>query len=122
MSWHGTGLALISKIDVHLCLEPHAFTYFFTALRTLLLASGDWDGVTDLKSAAADQFNEFLPATQNISNYIEWGMQLENRNYPSKRITLTEVIDMKNYCDIYFHLLAGRELIRRRNLADSSEE
>ena len=117
-----TGLALISKIDVHLRLEPHAFTYFFTALKTLLLASGDWDGVTDLKSAASDQFNEFLPETQNISNYIEWGMQLENRNNPSKRITLIEVIDMKNYCDIYFHLLADRELIRRRNLADSSEE
>ena len=117
-----TGLALMSRIDVHLRLEPNAFIYFFMALKTLLLASGDWDGTEDLKSAAADQFNEFLPATQNLSNYIEWGMQLENRDNPSKQITLKKVIDMKNYCDIYFHLLAERELIRRRNLADSSKE
>ena len=117
-----TGLALISKIDVHLRLEPNAFAYFFMALKTLLLASGDWDGVTDLKSAAADQFNEFLPATQELSNYIECGMKLENRDNPSMRITLTEVIEMKRYCDIYFHLLVEREVIRRRNLADSNVE
>lgn len=117
-----TGLALMSRIDIHLRLEPNAFMYFFMALKTLLLASGDWDGSEDLKSAAADQFNEFLPMTQNLINYIEWGMQLENRDNPSKRITLTEVINMKNYCDVYFHLLTEREVIRRRNLADSSEK
>ena len=56
-----TGLALISKIDVHLRLEPNAFVYFFMAFRSLLLASGDWDGVTDLKSAVVDQLSEFFP-------------------------------------------------------------
>ena len=116
-----TGLALISKIDVHLRLEPNAFVYFFMALKSLLLASGDWDGVTNLKSAAAEQLSEYFPI-QKLNNYIEWGMQLENRNNPSKRITLTEVIKMKSCCDVYFHLLADREFIRRRNLADSSEE
>ena len=116
-----TGLALISKIDIHLRLEPNAYAYFFVALKTLLLSNGDWDGTTDLKSAVVDQLGEFFPP-QNLNDCIEWGMQLENRNNPSKRITLAEVIDMKNYCDIYYHLLADRELIRCRNLADSSEE
>ena len=116
-----TGLALLSKNDIHLRLEPNAFAYFFTALKTLLLVSGEWDGVEDIKTAAIDQLGEFIPP-QNLSNYIEWGVQLENRNNPSKRITLTETIQMKNYCDFYFYLSAHREFIRHRNLANSSEE
>ena len=116
-----TGLALLSKNDIHLRLEPNAFTYFFTALKTLLLASGDWDGVEDLKSSVVEQLGELFPP-QNLSNYIECGMQLENRDNPSMRITLSEVIQMKNYCDIYINLLAVREFDRHRNLSDSSEE
>lgn len=116
-----TGLALLSKNDIHLRIEPNAFAYFFMALKTLLLASGDWDGVGDLKITTVDQLSEFTPG-QNLSNYIEWGMQLEKRDNPTKRITLTEVINMKTHCDIYVHLLADRELIRLRTLADSSEE
>ena len=73
-----TGLALLSKNDIHLRLEPNAFAYFFTALKTLSLASGDWDGVTDLKSAVVDQLGEFFPP-QNLSNYLEWGMKLEKK-------------------------------------------
>ena len=116
-----TGVVLLSKNDIHLRFEPNAFAYFFTAFKTLFLANGDWDGVTDFKSAAAEQLSELFPP-QNLKNYIEWGMQLENRNNPSKRITLTEVIQMKNYCDVYFYLSAEKELDRHRNLADSSEE
>ena len=61
--------------------------------------NGDWDGVGDLNSAVVEQF-KFLPTTQNLSDYIEWGMQLEKRDNPSKQITLTEAIDMKFYCDV----------------------
>ena len=123
-----TGLALVSKTDVHLRLETSAFTHFFMALKNLLLASGDWDGVEDLKHAAEAQFSEILPTMENLSEYIEWGMQLEKRNNPRKRITLTEVIEMKAYCDCYFNLLAKREHDRvtsrtaDRSPADSDKE
>ena len=116
-----TGLALLSKNDIHLRLEPNAFAHFFAAFKTLFLANGDWDGVADLKSAAAEQLSEFFPP-HNLNNYIKWGIQLENRNNPSRRITLTEVIQMKNYCDVYFCLSAEKEFDRHRNLTDSSEE
>ena len=115
------GVVLLSKNDIHLRLEPNAFAHFFTAFKTLFLANGDWDGVADLESAAAEQLSEFFPP-QNLNNYIEWGIQLENRNNPSRRISLTEVIQMKNYCDVYFYLSAEREFDRHRNLTDSSEE
>ena len=128
-----TGLALISKSDVHLRLEADAFEHFFQTLKTLLLASGDWDGVEDLKLAAETQLGEIFSTVPNsetpssetpssempsLSDCIEWGMQLEKRNNPSKQITLTEAIDMKFYCDVYFFLLAKRELNNRteRNL------
>lgn len=109
-----TGLALVSKNDIHLHLEPSAFANFFMALKTLCIASGDWDGVEDLKLAVETQLNQILPPISNLSgmslsDYIELGMQLEKENYSSKRITLTEVIGMKNYCDIYFTVLAKRE-------------
>ena len=109
-----TGLALTSKSDIHLRLESSAFTHFFITLKTLLHASGDWDGVGDLKLAIETQLNQILPPVSNLSNsslgdYINWGMQLEKQNNPLKRITLTEVIGMKFYCDSYFMLLAKRD-------------
>ena len=116
-----TGLVLLSKNDIHLQLESNAFTYFFTALKTLLLLSGEWDGVGDISTAAVEQLGELF-SPQNLSDYIAWGMQLENRNDLSKRITLTEAIQMKNFCDIYFYLSAHREFVRNRNLANSSED
>ena len=116
-----TGLALVSKSDIHLRLELHAFSHFFMTLKTLLLASGDWDGVEDLKHAAGVQFGEILSTTENLSDYIEWGIQLEKRNNPRKPITLTEVIGMKTYCDCYFSLLAKREHDRgTSHIADTS--
>ncbi len=116
-----TGLALLSKNDVHLRLEPNAFAYFFTAMKTFLLVSTDWDGVEDIKTSVLEQLGELFPP-QDLSNYIECGMQLENRENPSMRITISEVIQMKNYCDIYINLLAIREFERHRNLEDSNEE
>ena len=113
-----TGLALISKTDIHLRLELSAFEHFFRVLKTLLLASGAWDGVEDLKLTAETQLSEGFSTMPSLSEYIELGMQLEKRKNPSKPITLTEAIGMKLYCDVYFSLLAKRELSDRteRNL------
>ena len=113
-----TGLALISKTDIHVRFEPNAFEHFFQALKTLLLASGDWDGVEDLRLTAAAQLSEGFSTMPSLNEYIELGMQLEKRDNLSKSITLTEAIGMKLYCDVYFSLLAKRRFNDRteRNL------
>ncbi len=113
-----TGLALISKTDIHVRFEPNAFEHFFQALKTLLLASGDWDGVEDFRLTAADQLSEGFSTMPSLNEYIELGMQLEKRDNLSKRITLTETIGMKLYCDVYLSLLAKRRFNDRteRNL------
>lgn len=103
-----TGLALTSKTDIHLRLELSAFEHFFRALRTLLLASGAWDGVEDLKLSAETQLGEVITKS-TLNDHITWGLQLEKRENPSRPITLTEVIGMKWCCDVYFSLLAKRE-------------
>ncbi len=117
-----TGLALISKIDIHLRLEPNAFAHFFMALKTLLLATGDWDGVEDFKQTVETQLREGFSTMPGLNEYIELGMRLERGDSPFKRITLTEVIGMKLYCDVYFSLLVKREFDRHRNSSDSGEE
>ena len=104
-----TGLALMSKNDIHLRLETSAFEHFFRAFKVLSLASGDWDGIEDLKLAVGAQLNEVFSSMLSLSDYIKLGGQLEKRNNPSKLITLTEVVGMKVYCDVYFCLLAKRE-------------
>lgn len=113
-----TGLALISKTDIHVRFEPNAFAHFFQALKTLLLASGDWDGVEDLRLTAADQLSEGFSTMPSLNEYIKLGMQLEKRDNLSKRVTLTETIGMKLYCDVYLSLLAKRRFNDRteRNL------
>ena len=112
-----TGLVLASKIDIHLRLEASAFEHFFKALKTLLRASGDWDGYIDLKLAAETQLSKILPTITELSDYLELGRQLERRKDLFKPITLTEVVGMKLYCDAYFILLARREITQHRSSA-----
>ncbi len=103
------GLALLSTNDLHLRVEASAFEHFFMVLKTLLRVSGDWDGHTDFKFAVHTQLSEFLTTSTKLLDYLKIGMQLEQRKLPIKRITLTEAIGMKQYCDIYYTLLARRE-------------
>jgi AbiV family abortive infection protein len=106
-----TGLTFFSKIDWHFRFEVNAFEEFWEAFKLALQVNDDWDGVSDLKEAAGQQMRELLSETENLNEYIDLGINLdkaktERGGFPE--ITLTEVIGMKLYCDLYFLLLARR--------------
>ena len=110
-----TGLALLSINDIHLRLEASAFEHFFKVLKTLLRASGDWDGHADLKIATETQLRKILPTATELSDYLELGIRLERRESLFKQITLTEAVGMKLYCDSYFFLLANNEITQHKS-------
>lgn len=108
-----TGLTFFSKIDWHFRFESNAFEQFFVSLKTALEVNGHWDGnAATLKAAAVAQLTPMLKKTDNLEATIELGLQLDQAkttgHFPA--ITLTEVMAIKLYCDLYFTRLANEAL------------
>lgn len=105
------GLAMLAKNDVHLRLELNSFDQFFTALRQEFLLTKDWDPEKEsLKDVAFSKIGEALPHRDELDKLIDLGIELQQKREKfSKPITLTEVIGMKHYCDLYFLKLAARK-------------
>ena len=100
----------------------NAFDEFHKSLKAAMQALGDWDGESDFSEAVCKQF-ERLGEMQDLTKTLELGRGLEadmkrERQHP---VTLTEVLAMKLYCDLYMRLKA-REYCQSLASADSSGE
>lgn len=100
------GLALFSKTDIHLRMETNAFIEIFHAMKASMTALGDWDGNSDFLSAVLANFKD-LDGLSCLQKTIELGMKAESTGAAMPEITLTEVMAMKLYCDIYLILKAN---------------
>lgn len=119
-----SGLTFFSKIDWHFRLEVNAFEEFWKAFRLALQATADWDGTEDLKVAAARQLGEILQTTENLETYIDLGTRLEEAKAGTgefPEITLTEIVGMKLYCDLYL-LKVSRRHFEKYAASKSSEQ
>ncbi len=102
---YALGLTMLSKNDIHLRLEANAFEEFFKSFKEVLIANGDWDGKTDLKKVAKNYLDK-NSSFEKLEETIKLGLDLDLRGNKVPKITLTEVIAMKLYCDTYMHLKA----------------
>ena len=100
-------LAMLSKIDVHFRIEVNAFQEFFRALKAAFLAAGDWDGKGDFREAARMAFRS-LGDFSELDQAVEKGLALEPAPKKSDAITLTDVVTMKLYCDLYMQVQAKK--------------
>jgi AbiV family abortive infection protein len=107
------GITFMSKIDFHWRCEANTFEEFWKCFQEALKVNGDWDGVTDIHSAAASALEPMLPASNGLSAHVDLGRQLDQATKDgatSPKITLTEVVGMKLYCDLYFLKQAAKAL------------
>jgi len=107
VDYYVRGISLLAKNDIHLRLELNAFEQFFQAVKIAMKTNGHWDGQSDLKIALHKQISWFYRnRTTDIDKMIDLALEVEVEHRASQEITLTEVIAMKTYCDVYFLKLA----------------
>jgi AbiV family abortive infection protein len=97
------GVVFLSKLDFHWRCELNAFEQFWKCFQETLTASGYWDGKSDLKVAAAAALQETLSDTSELQSHIDLGLRFDAampKPEGLRKITLTEVIGMRLYCDL----------------------
>jgi len=100
---YALGLTLFSKTDIHLRLEANAFEEFYNALKCAMKALGDWNESGNFKECVTEQYKE-IGNTQELNRILDLAAELdadERKEKAHGEITLTEVIAMKMYCDVY---------------------
>lgn len=112
---YATALAVLSKIDIHLRMEPNAFEQFWLALKCALVVYGDWDGTSDVKEAIKKQY-EKIGEMSDLEKTVDLAiaLDLDEKKQRMHPITLTEVIAMKLYCD-YYLILKINEYFKSQN-------
>jgi hypothetical protein len=116
---YALAMTLFSKTDIHLRLEANAFEEFFNALKESLLACGDWDGSGDLLKSIQKQFAKLDGVSlDNLEETIKIGENLKPEQ--KHNITLTEVVAIKLYCDLYIYIKAN-DYAKKRMKQDLSE-
>jgi len=101
------GLALLGKNDLHIQFETNAFEQFFKAFKSALFTSGDWNGEEDLKTAADRGMGNEI---ENLERCLQLGAKIEATKARIPDITLEDVMWIKRFCDLYFIILAMRQV------------
>ena len=99
-------LTVFGKVDIHLRLEPNAFEEFFKAFKCAFAIFCDWDEKGDLKEAAHKQFAKLGDFTE-LDKTVQMGLDMNLERGKVPRITLTEVIAIKLYIDVYINMKAS---------------
>lgn len=104
---YSMGLTTFSKTDIHLRMEANAFEAFYKALKSAAKFFGDWDGKGDFLAVIKTQLVKVKDMKDLEKTFaLAKALEEDERHQKHHPITLTEVIAMKLYCDVYVQLKA----------------
>lgn len=104
---YSMGLTTFSKTDIHLRMEANAFEAFYKALKVAGKFFGDWDGKSDFLAVIKIQLAKIKDMKELEETFaLAKALEEDERRQKHHPITLTEVIAMKLYCDVYVQLKA----------------
>lgn len=104
---YAMGLTTFSKTDIHLRMEANAFEAFYKALKSAARFFGDWDGKSDFLVVIKTQLAKIKDMKDLEKTFaLAKALEEDERHQKHHPITLTEVIAMKLYCDVYVQLKA----------------
>jgi AbiV family abortive infection protein len=103
-------LAMLEKSDIHMRLEVNIFMMLFGTFRKALTINNGYDSTqNDLKEMGFSQLKYMLGEQSYFDEMIDLAENLEKGKVElAAKITLTQVIAMKNYNSIYLLTLATR--------------
>lgn len=113
---YSMGLTTFSKTDIHLRMEANAFESFYKALKIAARFFGDWDGKSNFLEVIKTELTKVndmkeLEKTFILAKTLEEDVRHE-KHHP---ITLSEVVAMKYYCDVYVQLKAKEYFEKRKD-------
>lgn len=98
-----TGLAFLSRTDVHMQFEANAYEVFYKTLKSAFRSYGDWDGVSPFAQVFHAVMKDWIPDEAGRQRFIDLGEQFEKKPVAiSEAITLSEAGGIKILCDAYF--------------------
>lgn len=111
-----TALGMLAKNDMHLRLEKECFLLFFSAFEKALKLNEIVEGVFDIREVGYKQLENVIIDRTEYDKTIDFGLALREgaSNTPIK-VTLTEIISIKQYSGLYFATLAVRHLSNDKN-------
>ena len=123
-----TGLGYLSKTDVHMQFEPHAFAEMYKAMKLGMSQYGDWSAGKSYREsfeAILEKTMSGLPDYKRLLKFCEVGEELEEHKLPSQPLNLGDVGMMKVLADRYFlwrfdQLARERANIDKRNAAKTA--
>jgi hypothetical protein len=119
-----TGLGYLSKTDVHMQFEPHAFAEMYKAMKLGMSQYGDWPHGKPYREsfeAILEKTMSGLPDYKTLLKFCEVGEELEEHKLPSQPLDLGDVGMMKVLADQYF-LWRFDQLARERATTEKRNE
>lgn len=103
-----TALAMLSRTDIHLRLDFDAFMIFFDVYRSLLYKHEKITDKAQVFEKGYFQIQGLIIGRTEYDRVIKLGQDVKNKKTSFHKITMTDVLGMKMYCDIYFLTVAIR--------------
>jgi len=115
-NYYITGLAFLSKNDIHVQFEPNAYEQFYKSLKSGMRLYKDWDETVPFTTAFDTTMADFVPNAEERKKYLNLGEQFETDSPDPKGVTLSETGFMKVLCDAYFLMTFKKMLTARKEI------
>lgn len=107
------GLTVLSKIDVNFQVEETTYVDFYNALKIGCEIFGDCGKNESFKNVIPKILEKYLKTEDDLLERVKLAEEIEKDGKASRKITLTDVIAMKMYCDLYLGEKANSEITKR---------
>ncbi|MBN8665888.1 MAG: AbiV family abortive infection protein [Chitinophagales bacterium] len=103
-----TALSMLCRTDIHLRLDFDAFRIFFNTFRQLLLKHEKIANKEQVFEVGYAQIQGMIKGRTEYDRVIKLALDVETKTVLHHSITMTEVLAIKIYCDIYILTVAVR--------------
>lgn len=103
-----TALSMLSRTDIHLRLDFDAFRIFFNTFRTLLFKHEKITDREQVFEVGYFQIQRMIKGRTEYDRVLKLALDVEEKKVSHHTITMTEVLAMKIFCDIYLLTVAVR--------------
>jgi len=101
----------LAKNDIHSRLEIQIFMHFQNAFKISVIGNQNLkqEEGAQWQEIAYEQIYRMLKGKEIFNEVMNLAINIELEKELKRRVTLTEVIGMKQYCGLYFQTLAARQ-------------
>lgn len=111
-----TALSMLCRTDIHLRLDFDAFRIFFNVFRALLFKHEKITDKEQVFEVGYFQIQGMIKGRTEYDRVIKLALDVEAKKVSHHSITMTEVLAIKIYCDIYILTVAVRAELNKPGL------